>query len=183
MPPADLEHVEEADEVGVDVGARVLDGVPDAGLRGEVHDDVGPDAVEELLHRRLVGEVTPHELEPPAGEAVRVGVLRFPARRLGEHPQPVFLDADVVVVVHVVEADHTRIGRLEQPLAEEGADEANCAGYEYSIHRSSFKRGCLLSFSLSTILERSNSASPCNGGQSMPISGSSHMRPPSSPGR
>lgn len=37
---AGLEHVEEADEVALEVGSRVLDGVADPRLGGEVHHDV-----------------------------------------------------------------------------------------------------------------------------------------------
>lgn len=37
---AGLEHVEEADEVALKVGARVLDGVAHTRLGGEVHHDV-----------------------------------------------------------------------------------------------------------------------------------------------
>ena len=34
-------HVEGADDVGVDIGARVLEAVAHPGLRGEMDDDVG----------------------------------------------------------------------------------------------------------------------------------------------
>ena len=130
VPAARLEHVEEPDEVGVDVGARVLDGVAHPRLCGEVNDDAGAYPLEERLHRRLVGQIAAHELEAPAGEAVGAGVVRAPARRLGEHPQPVLLDAHVVVVVHVVEAHDARAGRLEQPFAEERANKTGGSGNE-----------------------------------------------------
>ena len=40
MMAAGLEHIEESDEVALEVGARVLDGVADARLGGEVHHDI-----------------------------------------------------------------------------------------------------------------------------------------------
>ena len=36
----DLQDVEGADQIGVDIAARVLEAVADTGLRGEVDDDI-----------------------------------------------------------------------------------------------------------------------------------------------
>jgi len=38
--PAPLEQVDETDDVAVDIGERVFDGVAHAGLRGKVADDI-----------------------------------------------------------------------------------------------------------------------------------------------
>jgi hypothetical protein len=55
-PPAAarLHHVERADDVGVDIGARVLEAVADPRLRREMHDDVGPELVGHAIEQRLV---------------------------------------------------------------------------------------------------------------------------------
>lgn len=118
---AGLEHVEEADEVALQVCARVLDGVADTRLCGEVHHDVEAVLGEQTLDEGGVAQVAAHEGEA----AVCVG--------LGQHAQAGVLDAGVVVAVEVVEADDHVIGLLEQLLDEERADEAGRSGDEYFI--------------------------------------------------
>lgn len=121
MVAAGLEHVEEADEVALEVGARVLDGVADARLGGEVHHDVEAVLGEQALDEGGVAQVPAHE-----GEAgVRID--------LGQHAEARVLDARVVVAVEVVESDDGIIGLLEQLLDEEGTDEAGRSGDENFI--------------------------------------------------
>lgn len=121
MVAAGLEHVEEDDEVALEVGARVLDGVADARLGGEVHHDVEAALGEQALDERGVAQVAAHEGEA----AVCVG--------LGQHAQAGVLDTGVVVAVEVIETDDNVIGLLEQLLDEERADKAGCSGDEYFI--------------------------------------------------
>ena len=116
---AGLEHVEEADEVALEVGARVLDGVAHARLGGEVHHDVEAVLGEQALDEGGVTQVAAHEGETTVG----VG--------LGQHAQARVLDAGVIVAVKVVEADDDVIGLLEQLLDEECADEACRTRYQY----------------------------------------------------
>lgn len=118
---AGLEHVEEADEVALEVGTRILDGVAHARLGGEVHHDVEAVLGEQALDEGGVAQVAAHEGEA----AVGVG--------LGQHAQARVLDAGVVVAVEVVEADDCVIGLLEQLLDEEGTDEAGRSGDESFI--------------------------------------------------
>lgn len=121
MVAAGLEHVEEADEVALEVGARVLDGVADARLGGEVHHDVETVLREQALDEGGVAQVAAHEGEA----AVCVG--------LDQHAQAGVLDTGVVVAVEVVEADDHIVSLLEQLLDEEGTDEAGRSGDEYFI--------------------------------------------------
>lgn len=118
---AGLEDVEEADEVALEVGARVLDGVADARLRGEVHHDVEAVLRKQALDEGGVAQVAAHEGEA----AVGIG--------LGQHAQARVLDAGVVVAVEVVQADDDVVGLLEQLLDEERADEAGGSCDEYFI--------------------------------------------------
>lgn len=118
---AGLEHIEESDEVALQVGARILDGVAHARLGGEVHHDVEAVLGEQALDEGGVAQVAAHE-----GEAA-VGV------DLGQHAQARVLDAGVVIAVKVVEADDCVIGLLEQLLDEEGTDEAGRSGDENFI--------------------------------------------------
>lgn len=121
MVAAGLEHVEEADEVALQVCARVLDGVADARLGSEVHHDVEAVLSEQALDEGGVAQVAAHE-----GEAA-VGI------DIGQHAQAGILDTGVVVAVEVVETDDNVIGLLEQLLDEERADKAGCSGDEYFI--------------------------------------------------
>lgn len=118
---AGLKHVEESDEVALQVGARVLDGVADARLGREVHHDVEAVLREQALDERGVTQVAAHEGEA----AVCVG--------LGQHAQAGVLDTGVVVAVEVVETDDNVIGLLEKLFDEERADKAGCSGDEYFI--------------------------------------------------
>lgn len=113
---ASLEDVEKADEVALEVGARVLDGITHARLGGEVHHDVEAVLGEQALDEGGVAQVAAHEGEA----AVRVG--------FGQHAQARVLDAGVVVAVEVVEADNHVIGHLEQLLDKERADKAGGSG-------------------------------------------------------
>ena len=113
---ASLKDVEEANEVALEVGARVLNGIAHARLGGEVHHDVEAVLSEQALDEGSVAQVATHEGEA----AVRVG--------FGQHAQARVLDAGVVVAVEVVEADNHVIGLLEQLLDEERADKAGSSG-------------------------------------------------------
>lgn len=118
---AGLEHVEEADEVALEVGARVLDGVADARLGSEVHHYIEAVLGEQALDEGGVAQVAAHEGEA----AVRVS--------LGQHAQAGVLDAGVVIAVEVVEANDGIIGLLKQLLDEERTDEAGRSGDENFI--------------------------------------------------
>ena len=114
---AAFEHVHEADDVAVDVGVRVLQRIAHAGLRGEVDHAVEATGLEELRHARTVGHVELDEAE---------ALVRRQPR------QPGLLEADVVVVVEVVEADDL-IAARQQAQRGGHADEAGGAG-EQNFH-------------------------------------------------
>lgn len=119
---AGLKHVEEAHEVALEVGARVLDGVADARLCREVHHDVETVLSEQALYEGSIAQVAEDEGEA----AVRVAP--------GQHAQASVLDAGVVVAVQVVEADDHVISLLKQLLDEKRADEAGGSGDEDFSH-------------------------------------------------
>ena len=119
MVAACLEDVKETHEIALEVCAWVLDGVADARLGSEVHNDIETVLSEQALDEGGVAQVTSNE-----GKAtVCIGI--------GQHAQTRVLDARVIVAVEVVEADDHVIGLLEQLLDEERADEAGGTGDEY----------------------------------------------------
>lgn len=117
-----LEDVKEADKVALEVGARVLDGVADARLRREVHNDVEAVLREQALDKSGVAQVAANE----GKAAVCVG--------LGQHAKARVLNTGVVVTVEVVEADDGVIGRFEQLLRQKRPDEASGAGDKHFSH-------------------------------------------------
>ncbi len=115
-----LDDVREADQVAARVRAGVDERVADAGLRGEVQHAVEARVGEQPRDAVGVGDV--ELLEAEAGQRL-------------ELRQPVALQADVVVVVQVVDADDVVAAR-EQRLRGEEADEPGAAGDQHR-HRCS----------------------------------------------
>ena len=91
---ARLEDVVESDQVAFDVDVRMIDGVADAGLRREVYDDVGLVGVKNLIHKAFVGDAASDKNMPDRGFD-RV-----------DQAEAVLLELRIIVIVHIVEADH-----------------------------------------------------------------------------
>src|SRR6266516_458823 len=113
-----FEHLEEAEDIGRDVGVRPLQGVAHAGLGSEVNDAVKVASVEQLIHRFRVREGGAYELEVAL-------LLQYREARL--------LESDVVVVVHGIEADNL-VPVREAPVRDMETDESCRTCHEYS-HR------------------------------------------------
>ena len=109
---AQLQHVDEAGQVAVHVGMRVLQRVTHAGLRGQVDHPGRLELIEQRGQALAVGQV----------ELADVGV-RAP------RGHAITLDLRIVVVVVVVQADDA-LTALKQGLAGVGADESGRAGHE-----------------------------------------------------
>src|SRR5688572_1708282 len=112
--PAALEHVGEANEVRLDVGARVLERVAHPGLRGEMEHALGALFFEKLLERIGVRDVQFVKSEP--------GML--------ELRDAILLELDRVIRRKIVEADDF-IAALEQAFRAVHADEAGRTRDEY----------------------------------------------------
>lgn len=87
---AAFENIGKADDIAVDIGVRVLQGIANAGLGSQVDDLVEFLGGEQCFHSDPVTDIEFDEAE--------VGMA-------GQPGQPAFLEADVVIVIHVVEAD------------------------------------------------------------------------------
>ena len=109
---AAFEDREEAAEVAVDVGPGIDERVANSSLSGEVDDAIEAFAGEERCHCRAVGEVESLEAKVPLP---------------GELLQAILLEADVVVVVEVVDADDA-VATAQQAERGVHADEAGSAG-------------------------------------------------------
>ena len=120
MVAAGFEDVVETDEVALDIGSGIGDAVTDSGLGGEIDDDVGEVFVEEAVDEGFVGDVAFDEDE----------VFMLVVDLL----ESLFLDVDVVVIVHVVDADDFDIiDVIEEALDEVRADESGGSGDEDSF--------------------------------------------------
>ena len=120
IAPRDLEHVERAGDVGVDIGARIIEAVTHAGLRREMHDHVRLrrlcDGREPLLVR---------EHRHVRGEAVR----------LRQNLVALFLQLHVVIGREPIDARH-RMAVGEQALRKMEADKTGGAGDQKTQNRS-----------------------------------------------
>jgi len=115
MVAAAFQDVAEADQVGVDIGGRVLQRVAHPGLGGQVDHALRLVLAEHPLHRLAVADV--HAL---LGEAL---VILDPR-------QPRLLQRHVVVVVQVVDADDL-VAAFQQTQGQRIADKAGGSGNEY----------------------------------------------------
>ena len=118
QPPSSLQHHQVPHHVRVNISVRIDQGVPDPGLRRQVHDD-GDVRMRgsQRLHRRAVRDIDPVKSE--AG-------LRF------QPVQPRLLQPHVVIGVEVIDPDHLRALR-QQRLGHVIADEPRRAG-EQDLH-------------------------------------------------
>ncbi len=71
----DLQHIEAADEIGVDIGARILEAVANARLRGEMDDDLGLGRLRRARQRRHILEHG--DMGAKTVEARQLGVARL----------------------------------------------------------------------------------------------------------
>ena len=113
---AGFEDVVETDQVALDVDVRVIDGVADAGLRRQVDDDRGFVDREYFVDQGIVRDAASDENMPDRG------VDRV------DHAKTVLLELRIIVIVHVVEADHSTAGQLAAEAHDKvGADKAGRA--------------------------------------------------------
>ena len=112
--PGSLEHGQEADDVGVDIGLGILDAVADAGLGPEVDDAAG------------------RVLREQGGHAVAVRQIQRVvdiARMRQQQVEPRLFQGRVIIVIEIVDADHGFAAR-QQTLGGMKADEAGGSGDE-----------------------------------------------------
>lgn len=96
----DFEQVEMADEIGLHIGMRVLDGIAHAGLRAEMDDAVELGTFQRRAEARIIGEILAVEREAVAAHLAQIGKARF-------------LQPHVVIVVEIVDADDLIAARQE----------------------------------------------------------------------
>lgn len=107
-----LENVEEADDVRVDIRARMVDAVPHTSLRREIDDNVRLILIEQRRDCRLIRQVTLDKRE---------------RRILAQDLQPALLQADIIVIIDIIKADNRR-PEPQQPLRQMKADKSRSTG-------------------------------------------------------
>jgi hypothetical protein len=110
----EFEQVDVAREVGGDIGLRIVDRIAHPGLRPQMHHPVDLRAIERRIERGHVREV-----ECVEGEAV--------AARSGQRRDPITLQADLIIVVEVIDPDNNVPAR-QQALGEAVANKSGSAG-------------------------------------------------------
>src|SRR5579859_7373656 len=117
-PSAAFQHVEETDQIAVDVRLRMVDRITHARLGREMDYPLRSGVLEEGPKRILVGYIGMVELET----LVNADVL-----------DPVPLEIDVVVVAEIVQPGYP-VTFSQQALAHMKSDEAGRAGHKHSFH-------------------------------------------------
>lgn len=105
---AALEHIDETDDIAVDIGMGILQRIAYPGLGGKMGHPVEASGGKQLRHARPIGQVQFQESEGP--------VLLQPG-------QARLLQADIIIVVQIVDADN-RVAIGEQAHAQVVADKA-----------------------------------------------------------
>lgn len=99
---AGFKNIEEADDVGIDIRARMVNAVPHTSLCRQVDDNIRLILLKQCRDRRLIRQVT-----------LDKGELRILAQDL----QPALLQPNIVIVIDIIKADN-RCPKPQQPLRE-----------------------------------------------------------------
>ena len=137
---AGFQDIVKADEVALDIGIGVRDGIADAGLGGEVHDDGKMVLFEDAVDGRLVGEVCLDECPLLAGRC----------RECFDFLEAFVLDVHVIVIGNGVEANEFGTGIVgEQLFTEVTTDKAcgSCHKDRLSIQNNIFIKHYIFLFS------------------------------------
>jgi len=114
--PAGFQNIDEADQIALHVGMRILDRIAYAGLRGQIHHPLRFEIGEGALHRTVVFQRSLHE-----------GKIRVRRQAI----QPCALQVHVVIGIQIVVAEHGFAAR-QQTLRQRRTNESGGAGDEYS---------------------------------------------------
>ena len=114
-----FQDVVETDDVGSDVDIRMIDGITDAGLGSQIDDQIERMRLKQFLDESLVGNIAPDEFE------ILVQILNL--------FQTIFLQRNIIVIVHVVDTDDLYIRILQQPHGQIGTDETADTGKQYFL--------------------------------------------------
>ena len=94
--PAGFQQIVETDDIALDVHIRVINAIAHACLCRQVHHNVEVILSKQLIHQRLITNGALYEHMPD----------RTTYRRLLHQAKAVLLQCRVIVVVHIVKADH-----------------------------------------------------------------------------
>ena len=126
--PAGLQDIVKADHVALDVGIRILNGIPHAGLGGQVHHNVKLIIGKQLINQRFVGQVSLDET---------ILAFGFFARAQNDR-EPVVLQGRVVVIIEIIQAHNVHGGTLktlfQEPQHQIAANKSGTAGYQNLLH-------------------------------------------------
>src|SRR6516225_2352634 len=116
--PAVFQDVPEANQIAVDIGARVFQRIADTRLGGKVDHELGSMLVEQLPQRVLSRDISPAEYE----------IVPFL-----EKFQPALFQIDVVVIIQVVHTDHG-LAMIEQATGQVKANDPRRPGDQNWSH-------------------------------------------------
>ena len=96
-----FQNVVEADQVGFYVHIRIANGIPNASLCSEVYYDIRFVVMEDGINQQFICNVSFYK--SPCG----IWVFLCPFLNFRQTP---LLDRDIIVIIHVVDADDSKLG-------------------------------------------------------------------------
>ena len=116
---AGFQDVEEAQKIALHIGIRIDDGIPYPCLGGQIHHNFRMIGFKQVKDQVLVRQI------PLDEHIVRKGLQLL---------QPGLLDAHIIVVIHIVQADDPGIRCVRQnSLCQIGADKTGGSGDQYTL--------------------------------------------------
>ena len=135
--PTRFQNVQEACDIALDVGIRVLDRITHPGLRRQIDRRIEPLGFEQGVDKGLVRQVGPDETVAGQYGTRRKRVFRERLRpRNPRLRQTGMLQPHGIIVVDIVETHHL-VAPFRQPADGMVPDKSGSAGNQY-FHRSSF---------------------------------------------
>jgi hypothetical protein len=117
--PAPFQHIDEALEIGVGIGMRMVDRIADAGLRREMDNRRKPVFCQQSIHRFTISQID---------------LLESETRLTLQDVQARLFQSRIVIAVEIVQSDH-RVAFGQQPARDMEADETRSTGDQYCLIR------------------------------------------------
>ncbi len=114
---AAFEHVEKAREIRIEIGVGIIQRVPNAGLRGQMHDRAEIAIAKNRLDRPAIGKI----------DLVEVEILK-----LSQNREARFLECRIVIVIDAINANDAAPVLKKAPRQRE-AKKAGCTGDQNGV--------------------------------------------------
>jgi hypothetical protein len=113
-----FQDIHEADQIRIDVGLRIRQGVPHTGLSGQVND-----SIEAMSFKQSIDAVTIFQSQ----------LLKVESGTTFQKSESIMFEPGLIIVVQIVEADHG-VASIQQASGRVHPDETRCSGNQNIRH-------------------------------------------------